>query len=265
MSSPRIDAQQFITTVGLSRHFPPSAIFLLCAIAMLFHGPIAQITDYHHFADRRYWWGLPNAADVLSNLGFLIVGIVGLQQIWRGRHHAALQTSRSGYVLFFASLVLTAIGSSWYHLAPDNARLVFDRLPIALACGGLLAAVWQETAGQVRGLTVAMAMFAIAGVAWWRFTDLHGVGDLRPYLLLQALPLVLIPLLQYQSRRPRAERMAFAVAIWLYVLAKICEVNDHAMFDVFAFISGHTLKHLLASLAAAILVWSLHQRLRTYP
>ncbi|HAT31295.1 MAG TPA: hypothetical protein DCW29_10725 [Janthinobacterium sp.] len=81
---------------------------------------------------------------------------------------------------------------------------------------------------------------------------------MRPYLLLQMAPLVLIPLLQW--RRPRRERLAFGAALGLYLLAKFCEVADHAIFDALGFVSGHTLKHLLAS-AAALPAWQLARRL----
>ena len=37
-------------------------------IALWLHGPIAQWADYHAFADQRTWLGVPNAANVLSNL-----------------------------------------------------------------------------------------------------------------------------------------------------------------------------------------------------
>jgi len=90
-----------------------------------------------------------------------------------------------------------------------------------------------------------LAAFAALSVWWWNAT-----GDLRPYLLIQLAPLVLIPLLQWQTAAPMAQRRAFGLAIVLYVLAKLCEVGDQALFDALGFISGHTLKHLLATLAA---------------
>jgi hypothetical protein len=236
------------------------AIVLLAVAAMLVYGPIAQLADYHHFADRREWLGIAHVADVLSNLGFAVVGVYGLRLAWGARGHPAFERGRAGYVLFFASLLLTAFGSGWYHLAPDNARLVLDRLPIALACAGLLAAVWRETLGGGRWPVVALAAVAVASVGWWRYTDLQGSGDLRLYLLLQLLPLVLIPVLQWQQGWPRRERWAFGAALGLYLLAKACELADHSLFETLALVSGHTLKHLLASLAAAVVAWCLGRR-----
>jgi hypothetical protein len=147
--------------------------------------------------------------------------------------------------------VLTAIGSSYYHLAPDDARLVWDRLPIALACAALLVAVYERTdAPRHAALRLAaLCIFAAASVEWWRET-----GDLRPYLLLQGAPLVLLPLWQWRARVPRRERLMFALAIAAYVVAKVFEILDRATLEALGVVSGHTLKHLFAAAGAALLV-----------
>jgi hypothetical protein len=46
--------------------------------------PIVQDQAYHHFADARAWLGVANAGDTLSNLAFLVVGVMGLIFVWRG-------------------------------------------------------------------------------------------------------------------------------------------------------------------------------------
>jgi len=239
----------------------PVLFIAIAIVAMLLHGPIAQLNGYHDFADQRQWLGISNAADVLSNLGFALVGLFGMRMLWLQRDHPAFKAGQSGYGLFFAAIFLTAFGSGWYHLNPDNARLVWDRLPIALGCAGLLAAVWHETLGRSRWISPVLAILAVISVMWWRYTDLLGIGDLRPYLLLQLLPLAIVPLLQWQHRRPRVERLAFTVAIGLYAVAKIFELADHATLGILLILSGHTIKHLLATLAAAAVAWGLSRRL----
>src|SRR5258706_16261405 len=118
----------------------PLPLVALAAAAMLVHGPIAQLDHYHEFADTRSLFAIPNAADVLSNVGFALAGLWGFWAL-RSRGSALLtDPALRGYSLFFAALLLTSLGSSFYHLAPDNQRLLWDRLPIALACAGLLAA-----------------------------------------------------------------------------------------------------------------------------
>jgi len=237
------------------------------AIAMLAHGPIPQLAHYHEFADTRSLLGLPNAGDVLSNAGFALVAAWGFAVLAPRSRDPRLARSWPGYALFLAALALTAAGSAWYHLAPDDARLVWDRLPIALACAGLLAGVYADThePPRSRALPLALAIAGAASVLWWSITDARGAGDLRPYLFLQAAPLVAIPLWQAGAGARRAERLAFAAAIALYAAAKAFELADRAVFDALGFASGHTLKHLLATAASAAIVASLAARVRPRP
>jgi hypothetical protein len=240
---------------------PLCVIIIACAL-MAVHGPILQLPHYHEFADQSILLGVPHAGDVLSNVGFAVLGVWGWFRLRPMRSHPAIQTGWHGYQLFLIGLVLTAFGSSFYHLAPDNARLLWDRLPIALACAGLLAAVRTESRFLANGksTTAWLAFFAVGSVAWWYFTDQQGQGDLRPYLLLQALPLVLIPLWQAIYRANRADRIWFGLALLLYVFAKAAELRDHEMLMTLGWVSGHTIKHLLATAAAALLVGRLVYR-----
>jgi hypothetical protein len=109
---------------------------------------------------------------------------------------------------------------------------------------------------------ILLALAAVASVAWWRFTDLAGAGDLRPYLLLQGLPILLIPLWQWIYKAPAADRMAFGGALALYVVAKFAELGDHQIAAALGVVTGHTLKHLLATGAAALIVGRLVFRVR---
>lgn len=237
----------------------PSVLTLFAVAALLLHGPIAQPVHYHDFADQRTIFGIACAADVISNAGFALLALWGMIRLWPQRQHPALAAGWPGYALFLAALFCTAIGSTVYHLAPDDTRLVFDRLPIALACAGLLAGVCAENRpGTDVGRRLGwLSLAALASVAWWHFSAQAGHEDLRPYLLLQALPLVLIPLWQAIYHAPRRDRLCLALAIALYIAAKFAELNDHALFGMLGYLSGHTLKHLLASGAAGVIVASL--------
>jgi hypothetical protein len=223
---------------------------LAVAFAMLIYGPIAQLADYHNFADQRAWQGIPCFADVISNIGFMMAGAYGL---W----HYRLKTP--GYALFLLFLLLTGFGSGYYHWEPNNARLIWDRLPISLVCSGLLVGSYFELDPKKQeGLwTLGMAAFAIFGVWWWHVTEQKGEGDLRPYLYLQLLPLLVIPLWQYAFSAPKRTKQAFAFAIGFYALAKIFELLDHPVFETLGFISGHSIKHLLATAGGACIVWHL--------
>ena len=240
----------------------PTIITVGVIVILAVHGRIAQPAHYHEFADQSAAFGIPHAADVFSSAGFALVAIWGWLTLRPRRASDQLRAGWPGYRLFLIGLFLTTFGSAFYHLAPDNFRLVWDRLPIALVCAGLLVGVRGDTQGGSKtGIEViVLALYAIASVAWWAITDRNGADDLRPYLLLQALPLILIPLWQAIHRAPRTDRIAFAAAMALYILAKVAEVLDHEIATASGFVTGHTLKHLIATAATAAIVWGLTRR-----
>ena len=169
--------------------------------------------------------------------------------------------SRSAWVCFSAALVCTAFGSALYHWAPGNGALVLDRLPIAWACTALLCAFLGERvdshwAGM--GSLGAGFVLATASVGWWWFTEQRGQGDLRAYLYVQFLPMLIVPLgiwLKLPSASPHAvSNRAWWWVLALYGAAKLMELADAAVLDALAITSGHTLKHLLAALAAWVVL-----------
>ena len=244
---------------NLKRWLPMVAIGV-SGLLLYTWGRIGQPAGYHAFADRRMLWGVVNGGDVLSNAAFAIAGLWGLWRVHRAGDRVRRESVALG--LFALALVMTAAGSAHYHLAPDNARLLWDRLPIAFACGALLAAAYIRTHDTGLTITLPLGMVALgaATVLWWRFTESRAVGDLRAYLMLQGAPLVLVPLWQWIARSPAAERAWFAAAIALYVLAKWAELQDRALFEALGVVSGHTLKHLLAAAASACIVASFTTR-----
>lgn len=248
----------------LGWHRLPTILTVTAAVLLLWHGPIHQPADYNNFADQSVLFGIAHAGDVLSNLGFALVAVWGWAQLRPKPGRACLGRGWIGYRLFLIGLLLTAVGSAYYHLDPNNGRLVWDRLPIALAAAGLLAAVRAESRTDTHPLvdTTVLSGIAVLSVLWWRYTDRpQHPGDLGPYLLLQLLPLVLVPLWQWIDHAPRADRVWFGVAVLLYVFAKVAELFDHEGLATMTWMSGHTLKHLLASAAAGVLVGRLSQRL----
>jgi hypothetical protein len=227
---------------------------LLAVVTVLFLPPIPQPATYHHFADARTLWGIPNALNVLSNLPFLLAGIWGL--LVEARANFLDSRERMPYGVLFAGVALTAFGSAWYHLAPDNDRLVWDRLPITVGFMGFFAAVISERLSLRAGRALLWPLVAagIASVFYWRWTEMQGSGDLRWYLLVQLYPLLAIPLLMalFSPRYTAGRYVPLAIA--LYIVAKVFELADGPVLAALHFVSGHTLKHLAAAAASACLV-----------
>ena len=242
-----MDSSTHITSTDSHRGRWLALIAALAVLALGLHGPITQWASYHQFADARPWGLLPHAANVLSNLPFAVIGVWAL---WR----LAGQSGMWAWRLFAVAVTLTAIGSSAYHWQPDNAGLVIDRLPIAWACATLLCAFLAERVDKrwasARALVLAVLVSSLT-VVWWAVGEAHGQGDLRPYVFVQFLPMLLIPatlVLNLQPLSPRAlPASAWWTALALYGLAKALEAADHNVLEALGVISGHSLKHLLAA------------------
>ncbi len=246
-----------------------SKIYLLAGVALvtilgvLLLDPVPQDLAYHDFADRRAFAGIPNLFDVLSNLPFLVVGLAGLKSLFDQKLRLDMELHQT-VAIFFLGVTLTAFGSAYYHLQPDNATLVWDRLPMTLAFMALVALVVGEyiNIDFGRALLWPLLVLGVGSVAWWQYTEQLGQGDLRFYGLVQFLPLLLLPLviLSYPPRWSRGIDY-WVVGGW-YLFAKLLEFFDRTVFNFTGLISGHTLKHLAAAMAAWWLLRMLKRRER---
>lgn len=81
----------------------------LLLLAALFAPAVGEPPHAQAFADQRAWWGLPNALDVLSNVPFMIAGVLGLVDLRRGGAPATGAATRAAAGLAVRwSLVLLA-------------------------------------------------------------------------------------------------------------------------------------------------------------
>jgi hypothetical protein len=201
---------------------------------------------------------------------FAIAGILGIAFIHklsndRPQHAFADLRERWPYLGAFVGLVLTAFGSAYYHLAPNNARLIWDRLPMTMVFGSLVAAVIAERISVRAGLQLLPWLIALsaASVLQWYWDEFRGHGDLRVYAAVQlysALVLLLALLLP-----PKYTRSSdFAVVFGFYLLAKIFETADRLFFAHGHIVSGHTLKHFAAA-AAGYWILRMLQLREPYP
>jgi hypothetical protein len=223
----------------------PLALLLLAAVL----GPVIRDAGFAGapFADGHAWGALPNAMDVLSNLPFAVAGLWGLWRVRRARQHAP-DAALDGARMFFAGLILTALGSTWYHLQPDGLRLVADRVGMAVAFAGMIGLAISERVSPRAGPLAAWFMLA---AGWLAAAIGHATGNVLPWALVQFGGMALIVGLAFVKPVQRAIGLQLGAVIFLYALAKLFEVADHGIFDAtHHLISGHSLKHLTAALAA---------------
>ncbi|MAF48278.1 MAG: hypothetical protein QGH73_08735 [Rhodospirillales bacterium] len=237
------------------------AMFAATLAGLFFLEPIPQSTAYHGFADTRSWLGIPNFGDVVSNLPFAVFGGFGLFFVLgqAGRRIFDHFADRQPYIFFFIGVGLVSAGSAYYHWAPDNARLFWDRLPMTVAFMALFSAFIVDRIDQRIGVRWLLPMLVGAGIAsvfYWDWSESVGRGDLRFYLLVQFYPIVALPLICWlfpKGRYTSGRHLAWLIA-W-YAAAKLLEVFDPQVFAILGnTVSGHSLKHLASAAAICVVV-----------
>jgi len=225
-------------------------VIILFLVGLIIYGPIPQDQDYHKFIDDNNILGIENFNNVVSNIFFLFFGVWGLIQLRRNRIIESLKTY---YIIFCLSVVLTAFGSSYYHYDPNNFTLVWDRLPMTISFISLFCAVIGEYINPRLGreMLFPLLVFGVISVIYWYISEQLGSSDLRLYVIVQYLPLILIPLILFMYKPINTERWFLFWALLFYIISKIFELLDKIIFKWSDFIvSGHTIKHMFAAIAS---------------
>lgn len=239
-----------------------AALSLPAVAALAFVDAVPQDPCYHNFADQRTIWGIPHFWNVVSNLPFVIVGLLGLNTIRGLDGERLLPSTRLACRLFFLGIMLIGFGSAWYHILPTNETLVWDRLPMTVAFMAFFAFILGEFVSENFGRRALFPLIGIGmlSVLYWHFSEQAGAGDLRLYALVQFLPIVLIPLILLMYPAHFTHRGYLWMVPGAYVLAKVSEVADHEIFGMLGQLSGHSFKHLFAALAPWVLLLALKRR-----
>ncbi|KAK2642097.1 hypothetical protein Ddye_023860 [Dipteronia dyeriana] len=260
------------------------SVAILCFIVLMIVTPaIPQSQEYHDFADQRQFLGnpfyhfhflhtliyslysfpcfsgIPDFLNVVSNFPFLVIGLIGLVLCFhRNYFKLGLQGELWGWAVFFIGVAAVGVGSSYYHLNPDDARLVWDRLPMTISFTSIIAIFIIERIDEQKG-TVSLIPLLLAGVVsilYWRFFD-----DLRPYALIQFVPCIAIPLMAILLPPMYTHSAYWLWAAGFYLLAKVEEALDKPIYKwTHHIVSGHTLKHLCAAMVPVFLTLMLAQR-----
>jgi len=231
------------------------ALVLIPCIGIWFVPPIAQYSSYHDFADQRKILGVPNFWNVVTNLPFFVVGLFGIFMVAAGKFEGNAKGSLSKlqplYMTFFIGLAFVGLGSSYYHLDPSNPTLIWDRLPMTIAFMAFFSIILSDHISERLGLRLFLPMivFGVFSVFYWGYTEAMGRGDLRPYVLVQFVPILLIPVILLMFRSVSPDRKYIWMILGAYAFSKVPEMLDGPVYELIGAISGHSIKHLIASLA----------------
>lgn len=214
-----------------------------------------QELSYHLFVDQRMFWNIPNTLDVLSNLAFLIVGFLGLKESFK-----ITSPVRNSWIAFFASILLVAPGSAFYHWAPNNYTLIWDRLPMSTGFMALYVVMLAEHISlKFTKLLPWALLMGLVSVLVWVATD-----DLRFYFWVQFSSFLTVPMILLAFTSRYTHKGWFGVTLLFYALAKWTEVKDKEVFLwTHEMVSGHTLKHVLAAIGLMGVWWMLKVRSET--
>ena len=241
-----------------------SVVCIVVAVGFVTVAPIAQDAGYHSFSDTDTLIAIPNALNVLSNIPFIFVGVLGLLAL-RGAPNTSLNivaSNRSAYVILFLGAALVGIGSGYYHLWPSNDTLVWDRIPMTIAFMALYSIIISEFVSEKLGrlCLIPLLLLGIASVLYWWYTESQGVGDLRFYALVQFFPLLTIPLLLLFFRSKYKGVQGYWLLLLTYLAAKLFEEYDLPIHEFIGVVSGHSIKHVLPAIGLYVLINSYRKR-----
>jgi len=229
-------------------------LLLASLMSLLSLAPITQSSIYHLFADSRQYFLIKNFFDVFSNLPFLVIGVYGYLYCRRSTKSA----NNNAWMMMFLGIALVGIGSAYYHYQPDYDTLFWDRLPMTIAFMSLFSAITGEYISEkiTSSLLLPIILFGISSVIYWYFSN-----DLRLYLWVQLAPLLTITIVMMLFKSRYSHQWLLLVALAFYLLAKVTEFYDDYIFQwTLETLSGHSIKHLLASISCYFILLMLMRR-----
>nr|CAB3475878.1 unnamed protein product [Digitaria exilis] len=225
-----------------------ASALLLVATPRLRHSPAL-----HLFADMRNFLGVPNTLNVLTAYPLLLAGVPGLILCLCGSgcFGVSLRWEAFGWSLFYAGNVAAAFGSAYYHLKPDDDRLIWDRLPVSeilntffllssshllftrpwmmLSSSSLLSILVIERLDERVGLSCLISLLSLILVssACERVLD-----DMRLWVILNFVPCIAIPAMLFLFPPKYTHSRFWFLATGFYLLAKFEGLADRKVYSV---------------------------------
>ncbi|KAL0648112.1 hypothetical protein Bca4012_046403 [Brassica carinata] len=217
----------------------------ICWLILMFITPKVPLHSFRHhvFADKRNFMG----------------------EIW-------------GWTLFYASVSSLAFGSAYYHLKPDDNRIVWDTLPILIAYSSLFSSFLVERAGERVGLSclVLLLFISVLSVAYARQVQIEVIicvlvdgrvfNDLRLCMTFQLITCLAIPIMTVLLPPKYTHSRFWLLATAAHAVSKIEGLADSKIYNFNGYtISGHSLGHLCSALAMLLLTVMLLYRSIRFP
>ncbi len=243
-------------TVRLSLIFATS---LICIVTLALWSPIAQDPNYHLFSFDQTLLGIPRFWNVASNIPFLIVGLAGAILLSRNSLVCEQRPVSLHYWIYFIGIFLTGFGSAYYHYNPSNDTLVWDRLPMTIGFMSLFCLLIYHYLSTRWGIWLLWPsiLLGMASVGYWHWTESQQAGDLRPYAVVQFLPMMIMPIAIIKQDSPLLPAKLIWLALIFYTLAKLFEHFDHQVYEITGVMSGHPIKHVWAALGSGVFLWAI--------
>ncbi|URD86923.1 hypothetical protein MUK42_28556 [Musa troglodytarum] len=241
---------------------------LLWLLLMLATPRISHSHALHLFADMRNFLGeplpppppppplpasrVPNTLNVLTTFPFLLVGVPGLVLCLSGCCFGiSLRGEMWGWAFFYAATATAAFGSAYYHLKPDDDRVVWDKLPMMASAASLLSILVIERIDERMGISCLSSLITLVlvSIACERTFD-----DLRLCMMFHIVPCIAIPALLFLFPPKYTHSRFWFCATGFYLLARFEAIADKKIYSASQYIiSGHSLEHLCLAMVPIIL------------
>ena len=227
-----------------------TAMTLAVVMGLMAWGPVELTASAHQYADGRVWLGLPGAANVWVNAAMFAAGAWGWFATLGSRWPVCLRTP---WQLFQACAMVSAGAAALYHTRSLDTLFVLTH--VATASGfvmltlGLLAERVHVRFGSPQVCLMVLLGIVLAGGATLMSQGPGGRIDMRPLLLLEIIPVLVISAGALNLPGRATHVFDWVVVLTLYALAKLFETGDAFFLEMTGWVSGHTLMHLALSAA----------------
>ena len=187
----------------------------------------------------------------MSNLPMFFLGAYGLYLGLINFNRRPDFVSKWIPLILCAGIFTAFFGSAYYHWAPDNHTLVWDRLPMTLMFMPIFALLLYDFVGVKIGQVAFFVLIplGVLSIFYWQYTESIGHGDLRIYAFVQFFPMLITPFILWLFPKKKKYVKFIVFILGWYIVAKICEHYDDAIYSVLGFWSGHTIKHLVGAIS----------------